>query len=38
MRTLAEEHDRGMKQWHRCVASGRSACEKPLPPGLAKKH
>jgi hypothetical protein len=38
MRALAEEHARGMRQWHRCVASGHGACQKPMPPGLAKKQ
>jgi hypothetical protein len=38
MRRLAEEHAAGMKAFGSCVADGRDDCEKPLPPGLAKKQ
>lgn len=38
MRRLAEEHATGMEAWGSCVAEGRDDCEKPLPPGLAKKQ
>lgn len=44
MTELARAHRLGMRQWAECVAAARgdaaerSACEKPLPPGLAKKR
>lgn len=44
MGTLSRAHEDGMRKWTRCVrAAGtdtakRRACEKPLPPGLAKKQ
>ena len=44
MASLARAHEDGMRNWTRCVraagadAEERAACEKPLPPGLAKKQ
>ena len=44
MTALARAHRQGMRQWAECVAAAgddatqRSACEKPLPPGLAKRR
>ena len=44
MTALSRAHEQGMRKWTRCVrAAGtdtakRRACEKPLPPGLAKKQ
>jgi len=44
MAALSRAHEQGMRKWSRCVrAAGtdtakRRACEKPLPPGLAKKQ
>lgn len=44
MTSLARAHERGMRDWSRCVRDAgsdqeeRRACEKPLPPGLAKKQ
>ena len=44
MASLARVHEDGMRNWRRCVraagtdAEKRRACEKPLPPGLAKKQ
>jgi len=44
MAALARAHEEGMHAWNRCVrdAAGdraqAQACEKPLPPGLAKKQ
>lgn len=38
MTRLADEHKDGMRAWARCVADGRDDCEKPMPPGLAKKQ
>ena len=44
MAVLSRAHEQGMRQFARCVrAAGagsaeRRACEKPLPPGLAKKQ
>jgi hypothetical protein len=35
---LARDHAEGMKRWKACVAAGRDDCEKPWPPGLAKKR
>lgn len=37
MERLATEHAQGMKAFGRCVAAGRTGCEKPLPPGHAKR-
>lgn len=38
MRRLAREHSDGMREWRQCVDGGAQDCEKPLPPGLAKKQ
>lgn len=44
MTALARAHEEGMRTWNRCVrAAGndtaeRRDCQKPLPPGLAKKQ
>jgi hypothetical protein len=38
MERLAQEHASGMRSWAQCVADGRDDCEKPMPPGLAKKQ
>lgn len=44
MEVLSRAHDQGMLEWTRCVRSAgtdgakRRDCEKPLPPGLAKKQ
>lgn len=44
MARLAQEHADGMKRWATCVKSAgedrsaRATCERPLPPGLAKKR
>lgn len=44
MTALARAHRQGMRQWAECVAAAgddatqRSGCEKPLPPGLAKRR
>ncbi len=37
MERLATEHAQGMKAFGKCVAAGRTGCEKPLPPGHAKR-
>ena len=37
MATLSQRHADGMKRWAACVAAGRTDCERPLPPGLAKR-
>jgi hypothetical protein len=43
MAALAEAHAEGMQKWADCVAAAsgdatkRAECEKPLPPGLAKR-
>ena len=37
MERLATEHAQGMRAFGRCVAAGRTGCEKPLPPGHAKR-
>ena len=34
---LTTQHAKGMKAFGACVEAGRSDCEKPLPPGLAKR-
>ena len=44
MKELSKAHEEGMRAWGQCVedAGGdrakRAKCEKPLPPGLAKKQ
>jgi hypothetical protein len=38
MTRLAQEHAAGMRAWVTCKADGRDDCEKPVPPGLAKKQ
>ena len=38
MRVLTRRHRVGMQQWSRCRSAGRDECEKPLPPGLAKRR
>lgn len=44
MTTLANAHAEGMRTWKSCVDAAaddetkRAECEKPLPPGLAKKQ
>lgn len=38
MSRFAEAHAAGMRSWARCVSDGSDDCEKPLPPGLAKKQ
>ncbi len=44
MQALAKAHDEGMQRWLACVTDAgtdqakRKACEKPLPPGLAKRQ
>ena len=37
MTELVREHERGMKKFAACREAGGDDCEKPLPPGLAKK-
>ena len=37
MDRLVHEHAAGMKKFSACVEAGRRDCEKPLPPGLAKR-
>jgi hypothetical protein len=37
MDRLVREHAAGMKKFSACVEAGRRDCEKPLPPGLAKR-
>jgi hypothetical protein len=37
MDRLVREHAAGMKKFSACVQAGRRDCEKPLPPGLAKR-
>ena len=37
MKRLTTQHAQGMKAFGKCVQAGRSDCEKPLPPGLAKR-
>ncbi|MDQ4052899.1 MAG: hypothetical protein M3237_09380 [Actinomycetota bacterium] len=43
MAALVKAHAQGMQKWGRCVAaaredaSKRAGCEKPVPPGLAKR-
>jgi len=37
MARLVKVHEAGMKKFDVCVANGGSGCEKPLPPGLAKR-
>ena len=38
MTRLTREHAAGMKAYSACRADGRKDCEKPLPPGLAKRQ
>jgi hypothetical protein len=38
MQRLARRHAAGMRAWAACTAAGRDGCEKPLPPGLAKRR
>jgi hypothetical protein len=44
MATLAKTHTEGMRKWADCITAAgndpakRAACEKPLPPGLAKRQ
>jgi hypothetical protein len=38
MAELARVHADGMERWADCVAAGRTDCERPLPPGLAKRE
>lgn len=44
MQALAKAHTDRMTKWERCVAAAgqdeqqRAECEKPLPPGLAKRR
>ena len=38
MTRLAREHSAGMKAYRACRAESRTDCEKPLPPGLAKRQ
>ena len=35
---LSREHAAGMKAFSTCVKAGRDGCEKPLPPGQAKRR
>ena len=37
MAELARVHADGMERWAGCVAAGRTDCERPVPPGLAKR-
>ena len=37
MARLVSEHRDGMRAFEECAQAGRDDCEKPLPPGLAKK-
>jgi len=38
MARLAEKHAVAMRRWADCLQAGRSDCERPLPPGLAKRR
>ena len=38
MAELSREHAEGMEKWADCVAAGKDDCERPLPPGLAKRR
>jgi hypothetical protein len=38
MARLTREHSDGMKAYGACRDDGRADCEKPLPPGLAKRQ
>jgi hypothetical protein len=38
MAELSREHADAMKKWADCVAAGQDECERPLPPGLAKRR
>lgn len=35
---LITQHAEGMKEWRECVRAGGDYCEKPFPPGLAKRR
>lgn len=35
---LIREHAEGMKEWRECVLDERDDCERPFPPGLAKRR
>ena len=35
---LISEHAEGMKEWRECVLDERDDCERPFPPGLAKRR
>ena len=37
MARLAQRHATAMRKWAGCVRAGRTDCERPLPPGLAKR-
>jgi len=37
MARLAQRHATAMRKWAACVRAGRTDCERPLPPGLAKR-
>ena len=37
MARLAQRHATAMRKWAACVKAGRTDCERPLPPGLAKR-
>lgn len=38
MKGLADEHAAGMRAWAKCKADDGDDCQKPTPPGLAKKQ
>ena len=35
---LIREHAEGMKEWRECVLDERDDCERPFPPGLARRR
>ena len=35
---VVREHVEGMKEWRDCVLAESDDCEKPIPPGLAKRR
>ncbi len=37
MARLAHRHATAMRKWAACVRAGRTDCERPLPPGLARR-
>jgi hypothetical protein len=37
MAALSQQHADGMTKWADCVAAGKTGCERPWPPGLAKR-